>query len=108
MTAVMIHHGKGITADGARLQWHMVLIADMEVIARNTRGEENGLRLGASHSDTATARTQHLSGNVRENHMLVATCDAKHRSWKHHRDGTLQYDGLFRIHDGGGFVGRSL
>ena len=58
MTAVMIDDGKRVAADGARLQWHTVPIADIELIARNTRGEENGLRLGASHSDTATARTR--------------------------------------------------
>ena len=52
MTAVMIDDGKRVAADGARLQWHTVPIADIELIARNTRGEENGLRLGASHSDT--------------------------------------------------------
>jgi hypothetical protein len=41
----------------------------------------------------------HLSGNVRENQMLIRKCDAEHRSWKHHHDGTLQYDRLLRIHD---------
>jgi hypothetical protein len=50
----------------------------------------------------------HLSGNVRENHTLIGKCDAEHSSWKHHHDGTLQYDRLLRIHDRGGFVGRSL
>ena len=43
MTAMMIDHGKRIAADGARLQWHMIPIADIELIARNTRGEENGV-----------------------------------------------------------------
>jgi hypothetical protein len=36
MTAIMIDDGKRIAADGARLQWHMIPIADMELIARNT------------------------------------------------------------------------
>ena len=54
----MIEDGERVAADGAGLQWHMVPIADIELIARNTRGEGNGLRLGALHSDTATARTQ--------------------------------------------------
>ena len=58
MTAVMIDDGKRVAADGARLQWHTVPIADIDLIARNTRGEGNGLRLEASHSDTATARTR--------------------------------------------------
>jgi hypothetical protein len=50
MTAMMIDHGKRVTADGARLQWHMIPIADIDLIARNTwntRGEENGLRLNS-------------------------------------------------------------
>jgi hypothetical protein len=41
MTAMMIDYGKCVAAGGARLQWHMILIADIELIARNTRGEEN-------------------------------------------------------------------
>ena len=35
MTAMMIHHGKGITADWARLHWHKIPIADIDLIARN-------------------------------------------------------------------------
>jgi hypothetical protein len=42
MTAVMIDDGKRIAADWARFQWHTVPIADIELIARNTRGEEMG------------------------------------------------------------------
>ena len=41
----------------------------------------------------------HLSGNVRENKMIVRKCDAEHGSGQHHHDGALQYDGFFRIHD---------
>jgi hypothetical protein len=40
----------------------------------------------------------HLSGDVRENKMLVRKRDAKHRPGKHHRDGALQFNGFFRIH----------
>ena len=40
----------------------------------------------------------HLSGNVRENKMIVRERDAKHGPGKHHRDGALQFDGFFRIH----------
>ena len=40
----------------------------------------------------------HLSGDVRQNKMLVRKRDAKHRPGKHHRDGALQFDGFFRIH----------
>jgi hypothetical protein len=40
----------------------------------------------------------HLSGDVRENKMLVRKRDAKHRPGKHHRDGALQFDCFFRIH----------
>ena len=41
MTAMMVDDGKRVAADGAGLQWHMIPIADIELIARNTRGEEN-------------------------------------------------------------------
>jgi len=34
MTAVMIDDGKRVAADGARLEWHTVPIADIELIAR--------------------------------------------------------------------------
>ena len=40
----------------------------------------------------------HLSGDVRQNKMLVRKRDAKHRPGKHHRDGALQFDGFVRIH----------
>jgi hypothetical protein len=40
----------------------------------------------------------HLSGDVRQNKMLVRERDAKHRPGKHHRDGALQFDGFVRIH----------
>jgi hypothetical protein len=43
MTAIMIDDGKRVAANGARLQWHMIPIADIDLIARNTRGEENGV-----------------------------------------------------------------
>jgi hypothetical protein len=36
MTAMMIDDGKRVTADGAGFQWHMIAIADIELIARNT------------------------------------------------------------------------
>jgi hypothetical protein len=42
MTAMMIDDGKRVAAGGARLKWHMIPIADIDLIARNTRGEENG------------------------------------------------------------------
>jgi hypothetical protein len=31
--------------------------------------------------------------------MVIRECDAKHRSGKHRLDGTLNFNGLFRIHD---------
>src|SRR5438093_13587160 len=43
MTAMMIDDGKRVAAGGARLQWHMIPIADIDLIARNTRGEEHGI-----------------------------------------------------------------
>ena len=36
MTAVMIDDGKRVAAGGTRFQWHMIPIADIDVIARNT------------------------------------------------------------------------
>ena len=35
MTAMMIYGGKRVAAGGARLQWHMIPIADIDLIARN-------------------------------------------------------------------------
>ena len=43
MTAMMIGDGKRVAAGGARLQWHTIPIADIDLIARITRGEENGV-----------------------------------------------------------------
>ncbi len=40
----------------------------------------------------------HLSGDVRQNKMLVRKRDTKHGPGKHHRDGALQLDGFVRIH----------
>jgi hypothetical protein len=36
MTAMMTDGGKGVAAGGARLKWHMIPIADIDLIARNT------------------------------------------------------------------------
>ena len=44
MTAMMIDDRKRVAAGGARLKWHTIPIADIDLIARNTRGEENGSR----------------------------------------------------------------
>ncbi len=43
MTAMMIDDGKRVAAGGARFQWHMIPIADFDLIARNAGGEENGV-----------------------------------------------------------------
>ena len=40
----------------------------------------------------------HPSRDVCENKMVIRECDAKHRSGKHRLDGTLNFNGLFRIH----------
>ncbi|PYJ26512.1 MAG: hypothetical protein DME80_02830 [Verrucomicrobia bacterium] len=39
MTATMIDGGKRVAAGGARLQWHIIPIADIDLIARNTGGK---------------------------------------------------------------------
>jgi hypothetical protein len=44
MTAMMIDDGKRVAAGGARLQWHMIPIADIDLIARNTGGMGSRLR----------------------------------------------------------------
>jgi hypothetical protein len=44
MTAMMIDDGKRVAANGAGLQWHIIPIADIDLIARNTRGEKKGSR----------------------------------------------------------------
>ena len=36
MTAMMIGDGKRVAAGGARLKWHTIPIADIDLIARNT------------------------------------------------------------------------
>jgi len=36
----MIYGGKRVAAGGARLKWHMIPIADIDLIARNTGEEE--------------------------------------------------------------------
>ena len=41
----------------------------------------------------------HLSGNMRENEMIVRERDAKHGPGQDHHDGAFQFDGFFRIHD---------
>jgi hypothetical protein len=43
MTAMMIDHGKRVTAGGARLQWHTITIADIDLIAR---GIPEGKKMG--------------------------------------------------------------
>jgi len=65
MTAMMIDDGKRVAAGRARLQWHMIPIADIDLIARNTRGEESVLVVAAllrsapdaSHREAATVET---------------------------------------------------
>ena len=39
MTTMMIDDGERVAAGGARLQWHMIPIAEIDLIARNTRGD---------------------------------------------------------------------
>ena len=45
MTAMMIDDGKRVAAGGARLQWHMIPIADIDLIARNSFADVNGVEL---------------------------------------------------------------
>jgi hypothetical protein len=45
MAAMMVEDRKRVAARGARLQWHMIPIADIDLIARNTEGKKMGSRL---------------------------------------------------------------
>jgi len=40
---MMIDDRKRVAAGGARLKWHTIPIADIDLIANNTRGEEIGV-----------------------------------------------------------------
>jgi hypothetical protein len=42
MTAMMVDDGKRVAAGGARLEGHVIPIADIDLIARNTPREESG------------------------------------------------------------------
>jgi hypothetical protein len=42
MTAMMIYGGKRVAAGGARLEWHITPIADIDLIARNTQRKKSG------------------------------------------------------------------
>ena len=44
MTAMMIGDGKRVAAGGTRFQWHMIPIADIDLIARNTGWKKTGAR----------------------------------------------------------------
>ena len=55
----MIDDGKRVAAGGARLQWHLIPIADIDLIARNSAEEENGLRLKLRNSSRARHLTFH-------------------------------------------------
>ena len=52
---MMIDHGKRVAAGGARLQWHIIPIADIDLIARNTYRFANveGLNGATGMSDMA-------------------------------------------------------
>ena len=44
MSAIMIRDGKRVAAGGARLQWHMIPIADIDLIARNRFADVEGVK----------------------------------------------------------------
>src|SRR5437762_9561555 len=61
MTAMMIDDGKRVAAGGARLQWHMIPIADIDLIATKYRGKENGVTFAtllSERTDFPYARRQ--------------------------------------------------
>ena len=53
MTAMMIDDGKRVAAGGARLQWHMIPIADIDLIARNRFADVEALNGATGTSDMA-------------------------------------------------------
>ena len=67
MTAMMIDDGKRVAAGGARLQWHMIPIADIDLIATKYRGKENGVTF-----DTLLERAHGFS--VRSPSVLAHYC----------------------------------
>jgi hypothetical protein len=58
MTAMMIDDGKRVAAGGARFQWHMIPIADIDLIARNTGGEANGVASKTPNAEHPTPNVQ--------------------------------------------------
>ena len=60
MTAMMIDGGKRVAAGGARFQWHVIPIADIDLIARNT--EENGV--ASKHSGAIPTQGARLLDRV--------------------------------------------
>jgi hypothetical protein len=53
MTTMMIDDGKRVAAGGARLQWHMIPIADIYLIARNRFADVETLNGATGTSDMA-------------------------------------------------------
>ncbi len=74
---MMIEDGNRVAAGGARLQWHIIPIADIDLIARNTRWgekwgrvftwEENGLTSKLRRTSPATAGRLSRAFNIRTN-----------------------------------------
>jgi hypothetical protein len=61
MTAMMIEDGKRVAAGGAGLQWHLIPIADIDLIARNTGAKENAVASKHLRSNPG-ARARLLAG----------------------------------------------
>jgi len=53
MSAIMIRDGKRVAAGGARLQWHTIPIADIDLIARNRFADLEALNGATGMSDMA-------------------------------------------------------
>ena len=83
MTAMMIDHGKRVAAGGTRLQWHMIPIADIDLIARNTAeswifamgGLLSGKRYVPALSDLDIAPVEGAFDDSSKNQEAERNCD---------------------------------
>jgi hypothetical protein len=64
MTAMMIYDGKRVAAGGARLKWHMIPIADIDLIARNTGGKWVASSLGGRWMLNGATGTSDMAGKA--------------------------------------------
>src|SRR5207245_3324285 len=77
MTAMMIDGGKRVAAGWARLQWHMMSIADIDLIARNTGENAVASSLRGSEALNRFKRDQRRSREVSSRDVDIAQASAR-------------------------------